>query len=1064
MDFGKNRLQFNQAQWLNYRLPKFDIYYYQGGGELAIYIALSANKFISEVEEKLNYTLEDKIQFIVYKSMSDLKESNIGLVSDEQYNIGGVTYIVGEKVFIYFDGNHKNLEKQIKAGISQVVFNKLLYGEHIGSKIKNTTLISIPDWYSQGLMSYMSEEWSTEIDNYVRDGILSGKYKKFNSLTGDDALYAGHSIWYFIGNKYGTKAVSNIVYMTKYSRNVESGFLYGIGISLKNISKEWLIYYQNKYSYLDSVSTQTNKTLLLKKIKKNRVYGQMKISPDGNYVAFTTNELGQYKIWLYDINTKKVKRIKKKGHKLEEKTDYSFPLLAWHPTSEFLSIITESKGKLNFNNYTIEDKEFDSKDFTYFSKILGFSYAPNGKLIVFSAVQKGQSDIFVYNTVSGTYFQVTKDIYDDLNPCFINNSNDIVFSSNRTNDTITFDYPKGMLVNEKQLDLYIYNYSTKNVVLKKITNTPFANETNPVEYDKQFFSYLSDQNGINNRYITRIDSVINFVDTTTHYRDVITTFSVSDYPRNILEQDISFKTGKIGEVVYENSIYKMYFDDLKLSKNLETVDPKFTPYQESLIKSTIKKENLLETDSLKIKKKKITNVHVGENDNKIDINDYSFGKMPKIKDSTSVKDSIKIKRDSILNKLNENPLSFLANTLGNYHVEYSISQVTTQVDFSYLNSSYQFFTYGLTPVFINPGLNAFIKVGIDDLLENYRITGGVKLSPNLRNNEYIISYQNLKYRLDRELVFHRQGFEIAFTNAMIRQRTNEVFYILKWPFSNVACIKGTVNMKNEHFVFLSTDLRNLLEPNVNILWSGIKGEFIFDNTRNKGLNLYYGTRYKVFAEYFKAINYKEVDMAVVGLDFRNYQKISRTFIWANRFAASTSFGHQKLIYYMGGVDNWIKFNSEPPMFNTETPIATDQNYAYQTLATNMRGFNQNIRNGNSFAVINSELRFPVFKYFIARPIKSDLIRNFQIIGFGDIGTAWTGRNPYAENNSLYNRTIVRGPVIVQVQYQKNPIVGGYGLGLRTRLLGYFLRFDWAWGVDEGYVTPRIFYFSLGLDF
>jgi hypothetical protein len=683
---------------------------------------------------------------------------------------------------------------------------------------------------------------------------------------------------------------------------------------------------------------------------------------------------------------------------------------------------------------------------------------------LFSAVQKGQSDIFVYNVVSGTYFQVTKDIYDDLDPCFINNSNDIVFCSNRINDTIKFDNPKGMLVNEKQLDLYIYNYSVKNPVLKKVTNTPYANESNPVEYDKQFFSYLSDQNGINNRYITRIDSVLSYVDTIVHYRDMVTSFPVSDYPRNILEQDISYKTGKIGEVVYENGIYKMYFDELKLSKSLETSDPQNTPYMESIIKTNQKKQDMPESDSLKIKKKKITNVQVGDNDNKVDINNYSFGKIPKIKNISSGNDTIKSKKDSVFSKINENPLAFMANTLGNYHVEYSISQVTTQIDFSYLNSSYQFFTYGLTPVFINPGLNGFLKVGIDDLLENYRISGGVKLSPSFRDNEYIISYENLKNRLDRQFVFHRQSFELAFSDAMIKQKTNEVSYILKWPFSTVACIRGTYNVKHENFVFLSTDLRNLLEPDFFIIWNGVKGEFIFDNTRNKGLNLYYGTRYKLFAEYYKAINYKEMDMAVLGLDFRNYQKISRTFIWANRFAASTSFGHQKLIYYMGGVDNWIKLSSDPPMFNTETPIATNQNYAYQTLATNMRGFNQNIRNGNSFAVINSELRFPVFKYFIARPLKSDLIRNFQIVGFGDIGTAWTGRDPYAENNSLYNRTIVRGPVTVRVQYQKNPIVGGYGFGLRTRLLGYFLRFDWAWGVDEGYVTPRIFYFSLGLDF
>jgi len=88
---------------------------------------------------------------------------------------------------------------------------------------------------------------------------------------------------------------------------------------------------------------------------------------------------------------------------------------------------------------------------------------------------------------------------------------------------------------------------------------------------------------------------------------------------------------------------------------------------------------------------------------------------------------------------------------------------------------------------------------------------------------------------------------------------------------------------------------------------------------------------------------------------------------------------------MGGVDNWLF-----PKFIVNTPIDMEQNYAYQTLGTNMRGFDQNIRNGNSFAVLNSELRFPVFRYFANRPIKSDIINNFQLVAFGDVGTAWTG--------------------------------------------------------------------------
>ncbi len=45
-----------------------------------------------------------------------------------------------------------------------------------------------------------------------------------------------------------------------------------------------------------------------------------------------------------------------------------------------------------------------------------------------------------------------------------------------------------------------------------------------------------------------------------------------------------------------------------------------------------------------------------------------------------------------------------------------------------------------------------------------------------------------------------------------------------------------------------------------------------------------------------------------------------------------------------------------------------------------------------------------------------------------------------------------------------PIVFGYGVGVRTRLLGYFVRADWAWGIEDRIIQPRIFYLSLSTDF
>ena len=99
-----------------------------------------------------------------------------------------------------------------------------------------------------------------------------------------------------------------------------------------------------------------------------------------------------------------------------------------------------------------------------------------------------------------------------------------------------------------------------------------------------------------------------------------------------------------------------------------------------------------------------------------------------------------------------------------------------------------------------------------------------------------------------------------------------------------------------------------------------------------GLNLYNGTRYKIFGEYYQLINGGNNNVFVLGADFRHYEKIHRCMILALRLAGSTSFGTNKLLYYMGGVDNWLF-----PGFDNQVSVANNQNYIFQTLGNGYAG-------------------------------------------------------------------------------------------------------------------------------
>ena len=169
-------------------------------------------------------------------------------------------------------------------------------------------------------------------------------------------------------------------------------------------------------------------------------------------------------------------------------------------------------------------------------------------------------------------------------------------------------------------------------------------------------------------------------------------------------------------------------------------------------------------------------------------------------------------------------------------------------------------------------------------------------------------------------------------------------------------------------------------------------------------------------------------------------------------------GSRNIIYYLGGVDGWVV-----PKFDYTTPISQTQNYAFQALATNMRGFVQNVRNGNTNVVYNAEFRLPIVK-FLNLQFSSEFLQQLQVIGFSDIGTAWVGKSPYSDENPLNTEDFVQGPISVNVHYVRDPIVRSLGYGLRSKLFGYFARIDYAWGYEDGTWLDPAFYLSMSLDF
>jgi hypothetical protein len=78
----------------------------------------------------------------------------------------------------------------------------------------------------------------------------------------------------------------------------------------------------------------------------------------------------------------------------------------------------------------------------------------------------------------------------------------------------------------------------------------------------------------------------------------------------------------------------------------------------------------------------------------------------------------------------------------NYNVEYSVNQLISQLDFSYLNMSYQPFIGYAGPIFQNAPTNRPLFGRATDLLEDYHYRRRVRLNSDLYNNEYLLGFSN----------------------------------------------------------------------------------------------------------------------------------------------------------------------------------------------------------------------------------------------------------------------------------------------------------------------------------
>jgi hypothetical protein len=1105
VEFGKNRVQYQKFNWKFYQTENFNTYFSQDGLELGKYVAQIAEQELPQLEEFLEYGLQRRTNVVVYNNFDEMQQSNIGLNLDWQ-NSGGVTKLVNNKMVVYFDANHHNLRKQVRQGIAGVLLANILFGDDLGEFAANQTLLDLPKWLTDGYIEYAAEEWSPTLDDQLKNALLSGEYNNFYQFAFEKPLLAGHAFWYYFGSRFGKSKTTYLLYLSRIYRNLNSASQKIAKKKFKEVLRDFMTEMSQQY---------------FKDIRGRRIVprGQLAVVEEigkKDFIRFNANPInrsftyavvefkqGKYSVVLKENFVNRTVLLTYGVRSREDEINPNYPILAWDGKGTRLACVYSQEGKTKLFVYDIVNRFKPVKqELPMFDQVQDVKYMLDANTLIFSAVKSGQTDIFVYKIDKQTVEQITNDVYDDLDAAFVSfpNKTGIVFSSNRPNATAV-DADTAMPSSHYNIFLVDNWNKSEFKQVSQLTNVRFGNARFPSQYNTYHFTFVSDENGINNRYAgffsteragldtlvyigdevlrnppeREVDSVLKAWEKTDI--DSVGFFSVtndSTYDQSsLLETRTAGDNSLVSEVTQQGdykSLYRLRIDENTLRRRNVTARP--TEYlkrqmDQARIEAGKAAAQRPVTDTA-LQNDFFNNEFSNEQQGNNNKNNSEIGKIFDAGTETEEPTLAKAKLYEY------RPPKFFN--------DYVVAGLNNTV---FVVNKYQPYQGGQGPIDPSNGndLSGLIRMGTADLFEDYKFSGGFRLAPNLRDNDVLFEFTNLRKRWDLGLTYYR-GSDETTLNSSGGPRAGKLhtsYYLgrARYAFDRVKSVRFTVGPRFDKGVYLSTDLISLKEPDVKRSFGQLSAEYVHDNTINPAQNIWMGLRWKVYADWFTQLTGEGVQKGKnifnAGFDARHYLPIYRNVIWAVRGAGDFSWGKQKVVYYLGGVDGWLKLREnekfdnngnasgyryfEAGEANRPDPAA---NYVYQALAVNMRGFKQNVANGNNNIVINSEVRMPVFSTLLNRPINNAFLRNLQLVQFIDLGTAWNGRY-----DAISRPSVVYSNQDVAVRIKAGgigPFAGGYGFGARSTLLGYFVRFDAAWQMDGFFRGRPQTYLALGLDF
>ncbi len=479
--FGRNKVQYRSFDWRIIHTEHFDVYFYEGGEDIADAASQIIEDANADFEVLLGHELTAIIPIILYNSHNEFQQTNVSLSHVEE-TVGGFTELFKNRVVIPFTGSYDDLRHVLYHELTHVFMFDIVYGGLVESVIRQAYTNPVPLWFVEGLAEYTSMWWDPEAEMILRDLTVSyGGYLVYKG---------GQSVLNFIAERYGREKIAEIVKAIAKTHNLDAALRETIGLMTPELSEEWHEWLQEKY--WPEVTERDDGDRLATFVTDHREddsyfnFGPA-ISPDGKKVVFVSDRNRTANVFVSSTLDGRTLHHVVSGEVTDEfealhilRTGF-----AWSPDASQICFATKAGRSDALHFADAESGDIVASHRYDLDGIFTPSWSPDGRSIVFVGLKNGASDLYLTDVDGAEPRQLTDDFFDERDPEWSPDGSKVAFSSDR-------DSPPEMGFRR---DYDIYSMDIETLEVTRLVATPGRDGSPAWAHHGELMAYGSDMHG-----------------------------------------------------------------------------------------------------------------------------------------------------------------------------------------------------------------------------------------------------------------------------------------------------------------------------------------------------------------------------------------------------------------------------------------------------------------------------------------------------------------------------------------------------------------------------------------